>query len=1172
MKNRLLPLFAMAFVAAGANAQTWTEPVEPTTGSELVSGHKYKIKNVEAGNCLAGGSSWYSWATSTILTEQEAAETFKLVYNENEDPIKTGWTIARPDGRFTFISGANPAGLEGLGEMHVDMAEQGHNYFDFVKQPNGYYRIRAIAADDTYGEGMDDYNNKWWGWERSEDAMYPTAVYATVTEDDYAVDWELIDMTEYQARVDLYNVLVESEDNTLVDNSAASDIYNSETATVEDILQAAADLKSAIAAAKAYEILEGASEEDPRDATSLIENADFSTGDISGWECTFVSGQTARNIGYQGASYNYEGVTIGGFIEAWANNADDMKRDGRTFATIGDAELQQVMHGLPAGKYRLTCDAIAVQQYERSENPVSGVELFATGGGLDMKTSLHTEDGKPEHYELIFINGAQGDVTLGLRTRNATANWIAADNFTLTYYGPISKDPQLVVLETYIAEVEAKYPDIEDVKAANDVKDEYVAALEVAKAASENYEEAKAAFEEVVNKLNASVAEYQKLASEMESIEQKMSQLEEQFPDLAGELADYHDQLANKYEEGTAETADIESIEETVLDMISTYISNHCEPGTDVTILLNNPAFDKNFSGWSTTGATPAWGGTNANPLGTFEGNREGMSSGNAEVYHNAFDMFQTIKNMPRGLFEVTVKAFERDDNGAGIEAELYAVLPDGSEQTQKVMNIQDDASEEMLFSDGTWWDDQPSGPNGWYIPNGMPGANTYFAAGHYENKVNIVMTEAGDLKIGLRTKSTGDWVLWDDFRIVYKGSGVAVYEEAMQELITKAGTLGDYGVMSAEAEQYIADAIDAGEKSLEGTDEDAVLAAMNDLKDAIAFGQASQKLVERLQSDYDGMSEYLMAEIESSEETFPEYIDMVGAKLEEGTFDTDAEIQGYITGLKEGFTKYVQYDYLDATEAAPADITPVIYNPRAVDPITMEASANGWTTNTGVGLDGVSFEQYNNEESDFSQVIYGLAPGYYRVKVQGFYRAGFPADVADSLNAGVALRNNVKLYANETSTNFNSIMAGNKIYNENSTEGADVTIDGEAYKLINSMGQFAQAVEMYDEDGETPLYENVLQFQVAEGQKETKIGLTRIGHLEGDWLIFTNWRLEYVGTATPEVDPTTAVKGVEISTSTRTQYFSVDGTQLSHMQKGINIVKTTLSDGSVRIQKVLVR
>ena len=108
MKKKLLYLFSVVLFSGAVNAQTWTAPEEPTTGSEVISGHQYKMKHVLASEYnqaplfFAGGQSWYGWATSSVISETGIVLQI--------DQTEKGWTFKNTaDNKFTFISNHTPA-------------------------------------------------------------------------------------------------------------------------------------------------------------------------------------------------------------------------------------------------------------------------------------------------------------------------------------------------------------------------------------------------------------------------------------------------------------------------------------------------------------------------------------------------------------------------------------------------------------------------------------------------------------------------------------------------------------------------------------------------------------------------------------------------------------------------------------------------------------------------------------------------------------------------------------------------------------------------------------------------------------------------------------------------------------------------------------------------------
>ena len=63
-----------------------------------------------------------------------------------------------------------------------------------------------------------------------------------------------------------------------------------------------------------------------------------------------------------------------------------------------------------------------------------------------------------------------------------------------------------------------------------------------------------------------------------------------------------------------------------------------------------------------------------------------------------------------------------------------------------------------------------------YYCPCCLPGAIAYFAAGKYENELKIILTEGSYVRLGFRKTAniTQDWLVFTNFRIIYKGEADA--------------------------------------------------------------------------------------------------------------------------------------------------------------------------------------------------------------------------------------------------------------------------------------------------------------------------------------------------------------------------------------------------------------
>ena len=120
------------------------------------------------------------------------------------------------------------------------------------------------------------------------------------------------------------------------------------------------------------------------------------------------------------------GVTIDNFVEAWRNGI-----------VIDDGQIAQTIKNLPAGIYRLECDATAA--WTNDENvEAKGIHLFA---GSNRK-AIATVGYEPQHFSLSFENTTAGDVTIGIRINETNTNWVAMDNVRLYYEGEVAAIPQ----------------------------------------------------------------------------------------------------------------------------------------------------------------------------------------------------------------------------------------------------------------------------------------------------------------------------------------------------------------------------------------------------------------------------------------------------------------------------------------------------------------------------------------------------------------------------------------------------------------------------------------------------------------------------------------------------------------------------------------------------------
>lgn len=1232
--NKKLLLFCSTLLMSTVAFAQWTRPVPAsTTNFEVSDGdtyHYYYLYNKDAQAFFTEGNAWGTQASigAPALRVYFSKYLVDGTWDEKTYLINDS-SLAKKAWKNLFIDNES--------QMYVDRAAQANYMFEIEDQGNNVYRI--VGADANPEFSKTSYENCYVGFDQYDGASINGPLSPELNISDvvaghqYQVDWQFVTPEVYDAMAVQYaayfsakalEVVIDSasKHNTDINLAGIKAVYNntasvaSELDSVKTVLNTAIDLSLYIAqVAESYPtvdasatkavlqqdsftkdeltaaktalqlevrkaevkaVLDGASEDDPKDATSLFTNPDFSAGNANGWTNTFVSGTNATNVGYQSSSYTNGDVTISGFIEAWAASGTKFNKNV-SYRAVGDGELSQTITGLPAGKYVLAGDFIAVNQ-DGNSSPVTGVQLFATGGDIDMYKAISTGNNLPEHIELTFVSGG-GDLKMGLRTVNATANWIGGDNFTLVYYGEVADDPYKVVLDETIKAAETKYAYLDDVKANADVKADFTKAVEDAKAATEDYQTVNETLSAAVKALDNSVKEYETFAGYMAENQAKQESFAEtSFADVSDLLGDLYTEWEEAYDEGTATSEYIASAEDQMSNIIVKYITEHAQEGDEVTALINNPDFDTRFSGWSSTGATPAWGGISANTNGTLADVT--LESGNAEVYKQAFDMYQVIRNMPKGSYKLTVQAFERNEgNGTTTgaanaaadynqygDANLRAVLYADDVQT-KVNHIYKYATTDQLFSDGTWWDDTNVGTETEpaYIPNGMPGANYHFYNNDKQDYVvNLYFSvkEAGDsVRIGIKTTANTGWIIFDNFRLYYQGSGAESYKAQIDEL-TEAlqNVFADASYYGSDAEDKVNTAIKAMADAYESGSGDACMKAVAEANEALAYARTSITDYQNLSDSNDALNEACETYQEMASEDVINEALVLTETIEEGLNDksfTNEEAEklyksatGMVSTIKTSAKlNEAGVDPSEATEENPIDVSAVIENAT----FDVVGDFTGWS-GSSFGAGGATSTCAERYAMDFDtyQDLGGLPAGYYILKADGYYRRGSAENDYKIEQANADSARFVKLYAissvAEVSVPVVSISTGAITKDEVLTFASstnDCATVGEELYVPNMMTTGNAWFEAGYYGNEAPV------IQVSE-DGVLRIGVKTDGRtgFTDDWAIFDNFQLFYLGTTVTGIEEISKVEEVTVK-----GIYNLAGQKLSAPQKGINII-----------------
>ena len=904
------------FPAAYTNKNKWL----------YVAANSWNAQWVDAGNATGNGS--YPGTDQWVFTKQENGSYKITNTGVGEDTSK------HPDTEQQLNPGIPEPGTWGVASTCVGETPNTRCYFydpDFIYVP--MIDGEAQDAEKAFPDGAEFWDE--WRFVSVEEY---NNVYVPAQQR-YAAAVNLKEKIEYAL-----NNGIEASD--LADEYA---VYNNTESTTEELNKAADSAYDKGRWVEIKEYFEDIVEGEANDVSGVFTNNDFSDGNANGWDITWTAKtKEATNIGYQANQpYTNGEVKIEKFIEAWKENSAPNY--------LGDGSITQTVPSLPAGKYMLAVDVIA--RYQWGNALPDDVQLFAkaSADGKEYFTPMATGDGIPEHFDFTFIHTG-GAMTLGLRVigsaeAKAPANWIAMDNLKLYYYGPVSDDPDKVLLDDYMALIAEKYDpeDLDDYVAYTGDKTGYSDAYSSAASISENggdYIAAKAALEAAVAQLEKSIKAYEDFDALRNEANERIEEFDgTKFSGIAEAFGDFLSDWSDAYTDGTYTIAEIEVLPALLTKTINDYVSEYLEPGDDITFMIKNPNFDKDFSGWETTGVSPVWGGVDRN--NTLGDDDNVLASGNAERFHNIFTMSQTVYNMPAGLYQFTCQGFTRCDDGSKNEGALYAIINE-EEQTSLLPLINAYPTATSLYDNGGWQKD--SQIDGGFVPNSMTGANYHFnhtTEGNeypdYTTTLNISLTETADVTVGVKCANDHNWVIFDNFQLKYLGSGNNAYLIAINQ------KLGELKTYIDENEGYVGTDVTDGYETLKknadelGDAEGAGEALLKAIEDAIVYAEKSVAAYTEVDTQLSALSD---ASDDSDNSTAIDAATDYRNANEDNIVNralSVEEVNAAIADIKKLIDQLNTPDYAGASDTEPVDFTKRITNPSFET-----GDLTGWAYNSG--------------------------------------------------------------------------------------------------------------------------------------------------------------------------------------------------------------------------------
>ena len=1170
-----------------AQAQV-NDPVLPSPVQLKLDGtDTVAIKNILADQWLTNGN---AYGTQTSLGTSGLG--FVIVPNKGDDGQPNGTYSFCNDKSGKFGAFSNKIFLnsfdENGGNSYVDYNNQGIEKTYWKVTPNGTtFRFQSNEQPDTYA----GYNPNDTGLDgKGETAVDGQFRPALTADDTYGLDWAAYPYT-YFYRLEKLKDQINSAHDEGLDVTAVEAIYNNPNAEYWQLKEAS----RMITDARRNKAMAEATAESPVGITEYVPDANCDA--LTGWthDCIYdkdgnvESGGHGTNWQTHSSVYTApDGYQTEKFIERWVDGNSDpvtnTKVDGA--GRLSDGVLSQTLHNLPAGGYKVTCYAMATQQSKGDSYKVEGVSVFADTKSTPNSQTVATLAGVPQKYEFLLDIKEGEDLTIGFKLDKCTANWVFVDNFQIEYCGPSFKAMTLADVKKASAELAAKMDGMEVCPTYIDKANELIATVGEMTTDTDEAEinAMKQDLADIAAKIDKSSALYAEL-KDLDATIQEFLALDPQgdefeaFMDLYNDCGKEGEGVESLMSTYTLENEDLTQYMADLKVKLEAAQNASIKAGDDITRKIVNPSFD--------TGTSEGWTG-NVTVSKDYK---------NCEAYEKTFDLYQDITNLPDGVYELSVLAFQR----VGTNEDASAAHDNGTENITAFIYAND--LETPFTSPYTYGMKEPSGGNpadykynlngeDVYIPNSMQGMAAAIAENPKAYTVTVPMlVEGGTLRIGVRAKkrpsNSHDWAIWDNFRLKYLGSKGDALGAVTTPLIAKAD-----GLLASNMNADVRAQLEAAKTALET---EATVPGVHTLSAAIEAANTSIEAYKPLKEAIDNaQTRYEENEATSTTSETAKGLYTAAVNTAQGIYDNgtvaDAEVPAAIKALNEGVTKYVIHDVIaDASEAKPADITKVIANS---DFATM--SSTGWDVKDGTmgfqANNSVEAGEFYNCTFNLQQTLVGLPAGMYRLTTQAFYRNGNDASAKvdgsdDQLKYDV--NENAYLYfsdkeipteegkkvATELPENKQAIktITALKIAEDKwndvglSDNGGLKKMDDGKYipdNMITAQAFFrSDAGSAYDSE---PLNFNY------DGNSDFRIGLIKNVKNEttsGDWTIVKNFKLYYLG-----VDPTGISEIVTDANAVATKIYNASGMQIGKLQKGINIIETVMKDGSKKVKKVVVK
>lgn len=989
-------------------------------------------------------------------------------------------------------------------------------------------------------------------------------------------------------------------------------VYANPTATKAEIDKAKADLDLAVVEWGKN----NASVENPADMTGLIKNAHFDNGDCTtGWSGTaFGRGGTVSDGGehynknydtYQtitglapgiyavGVNAYYRSGNYGGAAEGHWLAKDEASKFAKLYGKVGEnyfeVPIANVMDGAQAEAQNQGDISVTYKDADENEVTVYVPNTMATGDYF-----MHTL--KQYANKLIVAVDESGELTIGVKKESQIdGDWSMFDDFSLTYYGTGADAVKL-----YLDETLKNYSEV-----TFDETTVYTASYLEAYNAELKKEISASSFEEVYSALAEIDAAKKALDKNVQLWKDWQDKVDVAYKDYMlntdyeglismDEIGDYYMEAEYILEERALTNEELEAeltkLDEMMAAVKAEYLSGDIADGTDMTKYITNPGFDADKD--INSGKAEGWtidrvdgGNVVRGPLG--EGNQQIME--NALGYRNFcfeswhchdWDVWQEVEDLPKGMYELSVQGYVRCEVGGYTQGnDIYPDYPSpvflymNNATAQFPSVYAEQIAEEHFLEDGTLpvveghsWTGAIS-----TAPNSMGAASLCFGWGMYKMKAFGLIAQKGDkFRIGVRMKANQDWwCIWDNFKLTYRKPTVDIVKPILEEELAK---LDPNQGMGSEVIESVNKVYEVAQAALASNDGEQMFDALVAVYDIAGVINASVERFAELNTANEDLAYAIpFADDMTIRAEGDALYQQIYNGIENHTIATE-EIDGLLNQIARMINRLgIPAGMADASDANPVECTGVIVNPSYV-----EGNDKGWTGSAAIDATATDAEKFNTNYN-YYQKLQGLPAGTYQVTLTGYYRAGSAANDYTTWIESPEENNNALLYAvgegGDTCTVAMMRLASQAQKYESLPDNYAWASEENQLAVPNSMTTGGDLFMTENEATGKNFYAgNCVTVKVGEDGNLT-IGLKKGITLQDDWTLWTNWQLFYYGTNSalePNID--TSIKEMGSNEAVKVEVFNVNGARLSKAQKGLVIVKKTMSDGSVKVLKKVLK